>query len=460
VRRWIVYVLALLAAIGAFFLIDHYGQGLHAPAAEAVAHVHHVAPKPLIHVLVALIVIIAASRGLGIVFKWIGQPAVIGEVFAGICLGPSLLGRFWPDAQAFILPQDVASYLELLSQVGVILFMFLVGLELDTSLLRRRTHATVAVSHASIVVPFVLGALMALWLYPQYSSADVPFTVFALFGGVSVSVTAFPVLARILTDRGIQRSNLGVIALTCAAVDDVTAWCLLAFVVGVANARIESAIWTAGLALGFVALMLLVVRPLIAKMLRAQELRGAKVSQTTMAVTMVALLASTLCTEWIGIHALFGAFVLGAIIPHDSSLASEIRNKLEDLVVVFFLPAFFAFTGLRTEIGLLDSPHAWLVCLAIIGIASLGKFGGSFFAGRLVGMNTRDAAAVGILMNTRGLMELVVLNIGFDLGVISPTLFAMMVVMALVTTFATTPILRLITRGDPSLVAAPDEARS
>ncbi|MCC6876786.1 MAG: cation:proton antiporter [Sandaracinaceae bacterium] len=454
-REWLVYGALLGAGITAFLLVRHLGQDLSAPApaARAASAAARHDPQTLLHVLLALIAIIIASRTLGQVFRWIGQPPVIGEVLAGICLGPSLLGRVWPQAQVFLLPPDVAPYLGVLAQVGVILFMFLVGLELDTSLLRRRTHATIAVSHASIVVPFVLGAAMSLWLYPRFSTSDVPFTVFALFGGVAVSVTAFPVLARILTDRGMHRSNLGVVALTCAAVDDVTAWCLLAFVVGVANAQVDSAVWTAVLSLAFVAVMLLAVRPLVQRAVRAQELRG-QVSQGAIAVVFVALLASTLATEWIGIHAIFGAFVLGAIIPHESRLARELTQKLEDVVVVLFLPAFFAFTGMRTEIGLLDSVQSWLVCGAIVLVASIGKFGGSFLAGRAVGMSARDAASVGILMNTRGLMELVVLNVGLDLGVISPTLFAMMVVMALVTTLATTPILHLLTRRDPALAGA------
>ena len=456
IASWLVYAALLAAAVGVFLVVRRAGENLVAPpaAAEAIARAGRAEPGTLLHVLLALIAIILASRGLGYVFRWLGQPPVIGEVFAGICLGPSLLGRAWPQAQAFVFPPDVAPYLGVLAQVGVILFMFLVGLELDTSLLRKRTQATVAISHASIVVPFVLGTSMALWLYPRYSTADVPFTVFALFCGVAVSVTAFPVLARILTDRGMHRSNLGVVALTCAAVDDVTAWCLLAFVVGVAKVRLDGAVLTAVLAFGFVAVMLSVVRPLVARAVRAQDLRGT-VSQGTIATVFVAILASTLTTEWIGIHAIFGAFVLGAIIPHDSLLARELKHKLEDVAVVLFLPAFFAFTGLRTQMGLLDSLDGWLVCLGIIGVASLGKFGGSYAAGRLVGMSARDAAAVGILMNTRGLMELIVLNVGLDLGVISSAVFAMMVVMALVTTLATTPVLGLITGRDPA-VAAPE----
>lgn len=453
-REWLVYGALLALGVAAFFGIAHLGAGLAPPPSSATGAAGAAAPArggghTIVHVLLALVVIIVASRGLGAVFRKLGQPAVVGEVFAGICLGPSLLGRVSPAAQAYLLPPDVVPHLGVIAQIGVILFMFLVGLELDTSSIKRRTQATVAISHASIVVPFVLGAAMSLWLYPRHATSDVSFTVFALFGGVSVSVTAFPVLARILTDLGIHRSELGVVALSCAAVDDVTAWCLLALLVGVANAAVGGALTTALLAAAFIGLMLLVVRPLLGRAVRSQELAG-PLSQGAVAIVFLGLLASTLVTEWIGIHAIFGAFLLGAIIPHDSRLSRELIHKLEDIVVVLFLPTFFAFTGMRTKIGLLDSGEAWLACAGIIAVASIGKFGGSFLAGRLVGMPARDAAAVGILMNTRGLMELVVLNVGLDLGVISPTLFAMMVVMALITTFATTPVLRAILRKDPA----------
>jgi Kef-type K+ transport system membrane component KefB len=397
----------------------------------------------LLHVLLALVVVIVASRALGWVFRRIGQPAVVGEVLAGVCLGPSLLGRVWPAGQRFLLPAEIAPSLGLIAQVGVILFMFLVGLELDMSLVARRKRATLAIAKGSIVVPLALGVALAFWLYPSYAPPGTTFGVFALFSGVAISVTAFPVLARILTDRGLHKSELGVLALACAAVNDAAAWCLLAIVVGVASSSMQHALVTVGLALAFVAFMLLVARPLVARAVRAQELRGA-VSTDALAATFVALLASTLITEWIGIHAIFGAFLLGAVVPHDSRLGHELVHKLEDVVVILFLPAFFAFTGMRTQIGLLDSLSSWLVCGAIVLVASAGKLGGSFVAGRLVGLPARDAAAIGVLMNTRGLMELVVLGVGLDLGIISPALYAMMVVMALVTTIATTPMLRLL----------------
>jgi Kef-type K+ transport system membrane component KefB len=442
---------AMIAATAVLFLwVRGLGSGLSAPSPTGGARFGHATssshPNVLLHVLLAMVVVIVASRVLGAVFRYLQQPPVIGEVIAGIMLGPSLLGSLAPSASAYLLPPTVAPFLGIIAQVGVVLFMFLIGLELDTSLLRKKTHSTIAISHASIIAPFLLGSVAALWLYPKLSSSDVPFSVFALFMGVSMSVTAFPVLARILTDRGISKTRLGVIAISCAAVDDVTAWCLLAFVVSVAQSRVDGALVTIALTLGYLALMLLLVRPLLARLVRRQEILR-HVSQGTTALLLVGLLLSALVTEYIGIHALFGAFLLGAIIPHESLLAKSVASKLEDLVVVFLLPAFFAFTGMRTQIGLISGLDNWLACALIIAVACLGKFGGSSIAARLSGLDWRDSASIGVLMNTRGLMELIVLNIGLDLKVLSPTLFAMMVIMALVTTFATTPVLHLIDRG-------------
>ena len=442
------YPIMIAGAIGIFLLVRSTGSTLvaPAPAVAAAAGVPSNNAEVLLHVLLALVVVIIAARTCGALCKRIHQPPVIGEVIAGILLGPSLLGQITPPAFAYLLPATVAPFLSIIAQIGVILFMFLVGLELDTTQLKHRTHATVAISHASIVAPFVLGTLLALWLYPKLSTRDVPFTVFALFLGVSLSVTAFPVLARILTDRGIQKTRMGTVSLTCAAVDDVTAWCLLAFLIAVAKANVSAAAVTVALTGLYVAFMMLVARPLIIRAVRAQELRES-VSQSAIAVVVVGLLLSTLATEAAGIHAIFGAFLLGAIIPHDSRLARDLTKKIEDLVVVLFLPAFFAFTGMRTQIGLVHGASQWLLCGVIIAAASIGKFGGTFVAARFTGFGSRDAAALGVLMNTRGLMELIVLNIGLDLHILSPTLFAMLVLMAIITTLATTPILQLLTRN-------------
>ncbi len=449
-RTMLGYAIMLGAAAVLYWIIRD--RGVHLVASDPVAGQPLFGPAggpahvdALMHVLLALVVVIVVARGIGSLFAYFAQPPVVGEILAGILLGPSVLGRFAPAAQAFLLPKEVAPFLGVLSQVGVILYMFLVGVELDPTLLRKRGHATLAISHASIVTPFLLGAALALYVYPTLATRDVPFTVFSLFMGVSMSVTAFPVLARILTDRKMHKSRMGVIALTCAAIDDVTAWCLLAFVVSVAQARTTGALITFCSAVGYIALMALVARPGMVRLARLYGLKG-RLTQGVMALVFVALLLSALATDAIGIHAVFGAFALGAVIPHDSGLARELTDRLEDLVVVLLLPAFFAFTGLRTQIGLVTTGDQWILCGLIVLVASIGKFGGSLVAARLTGLGWRDSSALGVLMNTRGLMELIVLNIGLELRVLSPTLFAMLVVMALVTTFMTTPILHLITR--------------
>lgn len=446
------YLLMLVVTVVVLWMIRNLGESSASklvehptlPAATLMTSTAHDLPK----VLGALLAIIVIGRVLGTFFQRIHQPRVIGEVMAGILLGPSLLGRVSPDAMAWLLPNSILPLLGVIAQVGVILFMFLVGLELNAELLRDRAHATVMISHAGIAAPFLVGAGLALWLFPQLAPDGVPFTSFALFMGVSLSITAFPVLARILTERRLERTELGVLALGCAAAGDATAWCLLAFVVGVAQSAISGAITTTVLAAAFIALMFGVVRPLTLRWLSHAE--PTQVNGHVATWVLVALLVSSLVAEAIGIHALFGAFLLGAVIPHDSAVARAFHDKLHDVVVILLLPAFFAHIGMRTQIGLVSSPSEWLVCGVIIAAATLGKFGGTLLAARLTGIDWRTSASLGILMNTRGLMELIVLNIGLDLGVISPTLFAMLVLMALVTTVATTPILQWL---EPSSAA-------
>jgi Kef-type K+ transport system membrane component KefB len=451
-RTALAYGAMIAGSLLAFLFIRAQGRAVHAPAPAAGAPTF-AATSPsghiddLLHVLLALVVILILARLLGAVSRRRGQPPVIGEVIAGILLGPSLLGRAAPAAYAFLLPPTVAPFLGVIAQVGVILYMFLVGLELNPSHLKRSSHTALAISHASILAPFLLGSALALGLYPLLATSDVPFTAFALFLGVSLSVTAFPVLARILADRGIQGSPLGVMALTCAAVDDVTAWCLLAFVVSVAQAQGESVLVTVGLTAAYIVFIVAVLRPLLRRILPHLESDG-ETSHNVLAFVFILLLASALATESIGIHALFGAFLVGAVFPHDSRLARDLAYRLEGIVVVLLLPAFFAFSGMRTEIQLVNGARDWLLCGAILLVACVGKFGGTALAARFSGYAWRDASALGILMNTRGLVELIVLNVGLDLGVITPTLFTMLVIMALVTTFATSPILAWITRGE------------
>jgi Kef-type K+ transport system membrane component KefB len=439
-----VYATMLCLAGGAYWAVSLAGgqlSGLPAGPANPAAHPGASPPDALFHFLLALASVLALGTLMGRLFKAVGQPAVIGEVIAGILLGPSLLGRVAPDLGAFVLPASVAPNLGMVAQLGVILYMFQVGLDLNHAHLKGKGHATVGISHAGILLPFVLGVMLALWLYPRFSAADVPFDSFALFMGVAMSITAFPVLARILSDNGLNKTGLGVLALSCAAVDDATAWCLLALVVGVVQSRVAGALMVFVWLALFVAIMVWLVRPLLLRLAKA----GAK--PTVMAVVLLGVLCSALATEWIGIHAVFGAFLLGVLIPHDSPLAREFEAKLKDVVSILLLPAFFAFTGMRTRLDLLQGWGAWGACGLVILVATLGKFGGVGLAARLSGHNRRDSMALGILMNTRGLVELIVLNMGLDLGVISPTLFAMMVLMALATTLATAPALRWLTPG-------------
>jgi Kef-type K+ transport system membrane component KefB len=460
----LVYAATLVVAVGLFLLVWRAGSTLapNAPLAASAPAASGGAPPVdvVLHVLATLAAVIALGAVLARVCRWVGQPPVIGEVIAGIVLGPSVLGAVSPAAMHLLIPPvaadpngQVPAALKGISQIGVVLYMFLVGLELNAARLKAQVGAAVAVSHASIVVPFVLGSALALPLYSTFAPAGTPFLSFALFLGVAMSVTAFPVLARILTDRRMERTELGVIALGCAAADDVTAWCLLALIVGVARAEPSRVAGVLAGAAAFVAVMLAVVRPLAARVSRWCDAHTGPLPPLVTAGTFLAVLGSALATEAIGIHALFGAFLLGAVMPHDGRLAREFAAKLKDPVTVLLLPAFFAYTGMRTHIGLVSTLGDWAWCGLIVLVATAGKFGGTVAAARLTGRSWRDAAALGALMNTRGLMELIVLNIGLDLGVISPPLFAMLVIMALVTTAATSPAVALLLRRRPEAPA-------
>lgn len=419
----------------------------------------------LLTLLLQIGVVLVVARVVGIVFRRIRQPQVMGEMVAGLMLGPSLLGWAAPGVSAYLFPPQSLGFLNAISQVGLLVFMFLVGVELDPRLLRGKSRTALVTSHASIVVPFCLGSALALYLYPRLSDDSVTFTGFALFMGAAMSVTAFPVLARILTERRLLNTHVGSIAIACAAVDDVTAWCILAGVVALIRAGSTGVpLWmTVGGSAAFIVLMLGAVRPLLAR-LEARFHRRGGVSQDMLGVVLLVALASAWITERLGIHALFGAFLAGAVMPKRADFVHALSAKLEDVTVVLLLPLFFAFTGLRTRIGLVEGGEMWMFCALIVITAVAGKFGGSTLAGRATGMRWREAGAVGVLMNTRGLMELVMLNIGLDIGVISPALFAMMVLMALFTTFMTSPLLELIypprlIRQSAAIPTAPAEPR-
>lgn len=394
--------------------------------------------------LAQIAAILLASRALGLLARLVGQPLVIAEMVAGILLGPSLFGVLWHEGYVTLFPASSLPVLQMLSQLGLVLFMFLVGLELDPTLLRGRQRASLLISHASIVVPFVLGIGTAWLLEGSYKAPSVPFLSFALFCGVALSVTAFPVLARILSERGLMQSRVGAIAIACAAVDDVTAWCLLATVVAIAHANaVSGALLTLLLAGAFSAAMVLVARPFFERLASRLSKPAEPTSGVVVSVLFLLVLSAGI-TELIGIHALFGAFLFGACLPKQGGFAKALAAKLDSVAVLLLLPLFFAYSGLRTQLGLVSGVEQWAVTLGFIFVATVGKFGGSVVAARITGMRWREASAIGVLMNTRGLMELIVLNVGMDLGVITPTVFTMLVIMALVTTIATTPVLRWV----------------
>ena len=395
----------------------------------------------VILVLIEVLLVIGLSRLVGVGCRWIKQPLVIGEIIAGIMLGPSLFGLIAPDLAAALFPAEAVPFLNVLSQVGLIFFMFLIGLELNPKYLSGQLEIAILTSHVSILVPFSLGTLIAVLLYPQVSNASVSFTAFALFLGAAMSITAFPVLARIITENNLQGTRLGTLALTCAAVDDVTAWCVLALAIAVARTgSINGAFPTIIFALIYIAFMVTVGRWFLSIVATYYQ-RTRRLNQLLLAGIYMGVVASALITEIIGIHLIFGAFLLGAVMPKNEDLVREIAEKTEDFVLIFLLPVFFAYSGLRTQIGLLNSPELWFLCLIVLAVAIAGKYVGTYIAARVGGIENREASALGWLMNTRGLTELIVLNIGLSLGVISPLLFTMLVIMALVTTFMTSPLL-------------------
>lgn len=404
----------------------------------------HNLQHPLAILLAQIVTIILAARTLGWVFNKIGQPTVVGEILAGIILGPSLIGMYFPEFSANLFPPDSLGNLQFLSQIGLILFMFVIGMELDLSVLKKKANEAIVISHASIILPFASGMFLAYYIYESYAPTGVPFLSFGLFLGIAMSITAFPVLARIVQERGIHKTKLGTMVITCAAADDITAWCILAAVIAIVKAgSIVSALYIIVLSALYVLLMIKVIKPFLKRVGDLHQTQE-NLSKPIVAIFLVTLIVSSYATEIIGIHALFGAFMAGAIMPDNAKFRNIFIEKVEDISLVLLLPLFFVFTGLRTEIGLIDDPELWKLSVVVIAVAIGGKFLGSALAARFIGQNWKDSLTIGALMNTRGLMELVVLNIGYDLGVLSPEIFTIMVIMALVTTFMTGPALDFI----------------
>ena len=419
-------------------------NGNHSSWNDFIDSMKHNFQDPLAILLAQIVTIILVARLFGWIFKKIGQPTVIGEIIAGIVLGPSLVGMYFPEFSAALFPIESLGNLKFLSQIGLILFMFVIGMELDMKVLKNKASEAVVISHASIVIPFALGIGLSYFVYNKFAPQGVEFLSFSLFMGIAMSITAFPVLARIVQEREIHKTKLGAIVITCAAADDITAWCLLAVVIAIVKAGdFIGSFYVISLALVYVLLMIFIVKPFLK---RIGDLYGTKdsIGKPVMAIFFLFLILSSYATEVIGIHALFGAFMMGSIMPDVAKFRMIFIDKLEDVAVILLLPLFFVFTGLKTEVGLINDPYLWKVTGAIILVAVVGKFFGSALAAKFVGQNWKDSLTIGALMNTRGLMELIVLNIGLELKVLTPEVFTMMVIMALVTTFMTGPALDFI----------------
>ena len=456
-RPWLLYIIVL--AIGALGVTVYLQRGAALEQTGAIAGVsmdgggywqhfkdtyRENLTHPLAKLLLQILTIIITARVFGFLCSKMGLPTVIGEIAAGIFLGPSFLAHYFPGYSAFLFPPETLGNLQFLAQIGLILFMFVVGMELDLGVLKNRGQQAVVISHAGIVIPYLCGVVLSAFLYERFAPPGVPFLSFALFMGIAMSIAAFPVLARIIQERGMTRTRLGGLAIACAAIDDITAWCILAAVIAIVKAgSIISSVWTIALAISYVSMMIFLVRPFLKKIGDIYADRES-LSKPVVAVFFLILLLSAYATEVIGIHALFGAFLAGVIMPVNVRFRNIFIDKVEDVALVLLLPLFFVFTGLRTQIGLLNDPMLWKWCAVIVAVAVAGKSLGIAGPARLMGNSWRESLMLGALMNTRGLMELIVLNIGYDLGVLSPEIFAMMVIMALVTTFMTGPVLGLI----------------
>jgi len=459
IKVWLYYICMLLFfGVLTYFLINKGWQiekqvdnthcatsGLDMFMNSLIVHIG----EPVALLLLQIISILVVSRIFSYIFARFGQPTVIGEILAGIVLGPSLFGCFFPHAFNFLFATNSLGNINILSQIGLILFMFTIGMDLNLRVLKGKMSETYVISHSGIVIPFFLGMFLAYFIYREFATGHTTFLSFALFIGTSMSVTAFPVLARIIQEKGKTTSNLGTISLASAAIDDVTAWCLLAAVIAIAKTgSLTGSLYTIGMAVVYIAIMLFVIKPFMKRLGDIYKTREV-INKSVVAFVFLILLCSALVTQLIGIHPLFGAFLAGVVMPPLPNFRKLIIEKIEDVSVTLLLPLFFVFTGLRTQIGLLDTPHLWWVCVFVILIATVGKFAGCAFSARFFGESWRDSLSIGVLMNTRGLMELIVLNIGYEMGILSPAIFAILVIMALVTTFMTTPILSLIEKVFP-----------
>lgn len=461
-RTWLFYALMLIS-FGIFtYILFQKGEaykGLYAIKQHVTLNgsgfdmfkgsILHNLVEPASMLLLQIISILIVSRIFGYLFAKIGQPTVIGEILAGIVLGPSLLGYFYPEAFHFLFAAKSLGNLYILSQIGLILFMFTIGMDLNLGALKEKMGVTYVISHASIVIPYSFGMLLSYFIYQEFAAAQTDFLSFALFIGISMSITAFPVLARIVQEKGLTKTHMGTIAIASAAINDVTAWCILAAAIAIAKTgSLLSSLYTIGFSVLYVLIMFFVVRPFLKRVGEIYS-NSEVLNKSVVAFLLLILIVSSFVTQVMGIHALFGAFLAGVVMPPLPNFRKLVIEKIEDVSVTLLLPLFFVFTGLRTQIGLLNTPYLWAICAVFIIVAISGKFIGGAFTARILGETWRDSLSIGVLMNTRGLMELIVLNIGYEMGIFPPSIFVMLVIMALLTTFMTTPALSLINRIFP-----------
>jgi Kef-type K+ transport system membrane component KefB len=434
---------AFSGTVGSEQATGTFVKALPEPGASAKKPVKRTGEETFGRLMLAIAAVLLAARLVGSIIARLSQPRVMGEVLAGILLGPTLLGAVWPEAKDYLFPADIVPLLSGAAQIGLAFYLFLVGMELDPRVLRERIGQAAFISNTSVAFPMALGFLVAIPIY-KLLAPDVRYLPFALFMGVAMSVTAFPVLARILIERRMLKRPVGALSMAGAAIDDVTAWGLLALATAVSGTgKASHAVQVIVLAAVFTAAMLLIGRRLLNRLSKAYDEVG-EVSVLWLGLIFVCVLLSAFVTQQIGIAAIFGAFIMGLIMPRHAGLTGDVTRRFENFVVLVLLPLFFVVTGLKTQVTALNRPVLWLLTLLLIGVAIVGKFFGAMLAARFSGFKLRDSAAIGALMNTRGLTELIVLNIGLDLGVISTQLFTMLVVMALVTTFMAGPVLRLI----------------
>jgi len=407
--------------------------------------------------LLQMSIVLLVAVGCGRLARQMGQARVVGEIIGGILIGPSVFGRFAPHLSANLFPPSSLSQLELLSTVGLVLFLFLIGMELDYAQLYRQRSTALAASGMSILLPFIMGAVLAHSLRIRFAPHGIGSIPFVLFLGIAMSITAFPVLARILEERNLQSTPLGTVAILCAAVDDVVAWSLLAValaLIGESGGPSSLPFRLVGLAV-YLFLMLGVIRPLAARLVDRRN--NPELSLDLLGLIVAAILLSAAATDKIGVHPLFGAFLAGVCFPRIQHWQTAIRERLDMLVSVLLLPLFFALTGMRTRLDLLNGKSIWIWTGIVLAAAVFGKMGGAAIAARFTGQSWRNAIALGALLNTRGLVELIVLNIAYNVGAFTPTLFTMMVVMALVTTMSTAPILNMLGIKDGAPKAAARE---